>query len=351
MPTFTQAQLEESATRIFVAAGVDETVSRQVVQSLVLSNLMGVDSHGIVRIPQYLEAIRSGIIQPEAKPEIVRDNGVAILADGCRAFGQLAARWAAEIAIERAKKSAICALSFSNVMHIGRLGEYVSLAADEGLVGLIIVNGSRPGGLVSPFGSRQRVLGTNPIAFAIPAATYPPMVADFSTSAVAEGKVRVAMFKGQTIPPDWVVDREGKPTTNPADLYEGGAILPFGGHKGFSLSLLAEVLAGILSGADTPAFPSYTQLQNGVFLLVIDQTFFRSAKEYFASVDLLFTLVKQALPMDGVGEILIPGEPELRRRQERERDGIPVDDTTWSSIVKAAAELQVELESNDLREH
>ncbi|HZQ05847.1 MAG TPA: Ldh family oxidoreductase [Anaerolineae bacterium] len=343
MPTLTKEQLEETGTRIFVAAGVPSATARQVVQSLVLSNLLGVDSHGFVRIPQYLEAITAGTIVPDAQPEVVRDNGVALLIDGHNAFGQIVARRATELAIERAKKTAVCVVSFSGVLHIGRLGEYVSLAAEHGLIALLIVSGSRPGGLVSPFGSRQRLLGTNPIAFAIPAASYPPLVADFSTSAVAEGKVRVALFKGEAIPPDWVLDHDGKPTTNPADLYDGGAILPFGGHKGYSLSLLAEVLGGIVSGADVPSFPSYDRLQNGAFLLVVDQTFFRSAQEYYSSVDLLFTLVKQALPIDGADGVMIPGEPEQRTRAKRARDGITIDEKTWSDLREAAVRLNVTL--------
>ncbi len=343
MPTFSKAQLEEIGTRIFVAAGVQENISRQVTQSLVASNLIGVDSHGFVRIPQYLQAIKSGMIVPDAEPEIVRDNGVAVLLDGHDAFGQIVARRATEVAIERAKISAVCAMSFAGAMHIGRLGEYVGMAADEGLIAFMIVSGSRPGGLVAPFGSRQRILGTNPIAFAIPAGTYPPLVADFSTGAVAEGKVRVAMFKGLSLQPGWVVDREGKPTTTPSDLYDGGAILPFGEHKGYSLSLLAEVLGGVVSGAEFSSHPNYKQLQNGAFLLVVDQTFFRSAQEYNAAVDTLFTIVKGALPADGNKEIMLPGEPEQRTREKREREGIPIDDITWGELQQAAEQFHIEL--------
>ncbi len=343
MPTFKQEQLVDFGTRIFVAAGVQEPYATRVVESLALSNLLGVDSHGFVRIPQYLEAIAAGTIHPDAEAEVVRDNGITILLDGCGGFGQVIARQAALMGIERAKKSAVAIVSFANVMHIGRLGEYVALAAEQGLIALLIVNGARPGGLVSPFGSRERILGTNPIAFAIPAGSYPPLIADFSTAAVAEGKVRVAMFKGESIPNNWVVDRDGKPTTNPADLYDGGALLTFGDHKGFSLSLLAEVLAGILSGADTPAFPSYTQLENGAFLLVVDQTFFRLADEYCAAVDYLFSRIKDAKLMDGSSGVMIPGEPEVATRARREREGILIDEKTWSDLVQTATRLGVEL--------
>lgn len=344
MPKFTAAQLEEIGTRIFVAAGAPEPVARRVAGSLVLSNLMGVDSHGVMRIPQYLAEISAGGIDPDAEPKVVRDKGALVLLDGQNAFGQIAAERAMRLAIEKARQHAIGIVTFGHVLHIGRVGEWVALAADVGLFGLALVNGSRPGGLVAPFGARQRVMGTNPIAFAIPAGSYPSLVADFSTSAVAEGKIRLASSIGKQIPLGWVIDHEGRPTSNPADLYEGGALLPFGGHKGYSLSLMVDVLAGILSGSNTPVFPAFTRLQNGVFMLALDVTFFRPAADYYGAVDTLFDAVKQAAPAEGESGALLPGEPELRCRAERERDGIPVDDKTWAALQEAAAELNVDLE-------
>lgn len=341
MQTFAVNKLVEIGTRIFVAAGAPEPIAKCVAYSLVLSNLLGVDSHGIIRIPQYLKEIKAGGIVPDAEPAIVRDNGVVVLMDGQNAFGQIVAERAMRLAIEKARQHAIGVVSFAHVLHIGRLGEWAALAADEGLFGLVLANGSRPGGLVAPFGSRQRVMGTNPIAFAIPAGSYPPLVGDFSTAVVAEGQVRLAFQKGDKIPLGWVIDREGRSTTNPADLYDGGALLAFGEHKGYCLSLMVEVLAGILSGADTPIFPEYKRLQNGVFMLALDVTFFRPAADYCEAVDTLLDAVKQALPVEGVDGVLLPGEPESRCRAERERDGIPVADNTWRAIQRAAAVLNV----------
>jgi len=344
MPTFTATKLVEIGAVIFVSAGVPEPIARRVAGSLVLSNLLGVDSHGVIRIPQYLDEIEAGGIVPDAEPRVVRDNGALVLMDGQNAFGQIVAERAMRLAIEKAKQHVIGVVSFSRVLHIGRVGEWVTLAANAGLFGLALVNGSRPGGLVAPFGARQRVMGTNPIAFAIPAGLYPPLVADFSTSAVAEGKIRLASAKGEQIPLGWVIDREGRPTSNPDDLYEDGALQPFGGYKGYSLSLLVDVLAGILSGSNTPVFPGFTRLQNGVFMLALDVTFFRPADEYYEAVDILFDAVKQAAPAEGTSGALVPGEPELRCRAERERNGIPVDDKTWAALQEAAAELNIDLE-------
>ena len=329
--------------RLFLAAEVQQHVAQEVVDSLVLSNQMGVDSHGIVRIRNYVDSIASGAIVPGAEPEVVRDNGVAVLMDGRKAFGQIAANRATRLAIAKSRQRAIGAVSFTDVYHIGRLGEYVTLAAEEGLIGLMVANGSTPGGLVAPFGARQRILGTNPIAFALPAGSYPPLVADFSTAAIAEGRVRIALRRGKEVPPGWLIDREGKPSVEPSSLYDGGALLTFGGYKGFALSLLVEILGGILSGGDTPISPNYKHMHNGVFVLVIDPVFFRPQDSYREAVDFLFTAVKKALPGLGFDGALIPGEPERRARAVREKEGIPVDENTWGELLGVAGKLNVSL--------
>jgi LDH2 family malate/lactate/ureidoglycolate dehydrogenase len=164
------------------------------------------------------------------------------------------------------------------------------MAAEEGLIGLMFVNGTRPGGLVAPFGAREHIWGTNPIAFGIPAGSRAPLVADFATSAVSEGKVRIAHRKGEKIPFGWVLDREGKPTHDPADLYNGGALLTFGDYKGSALSVLVEVLGGILSGLNTPIFPDYKVMYKGVFALVMEPSFFLPLGHHRLAVDYLFKM-------------------------------------------------------------
>jgi len=343
MPTFSADQLLGIGMRMFTAVGVQESIARQVVQSLILSNLLGVDSHGFARIPNYLHAIKVGWIVPDAKQEVLADNGVVMHMDGHNAVGQIVATQAMRLAIQKAKEHAIGAVSFTRVYHIGRLGEYAALAAEEGAIGLVIANGSTPGGIVAPFGGRQRMMGTNPISFSIPAGSCPALVADLSTSVVAEGRVRIAMTKGEKVPLGWVIDREGHPTTNPADLYNGGAILCFGDHKGFALSLMVEVLGGILSGANVPISPDYERMQNGVFILVIDPRFFREMESYRNTVDLLFSTIKQVLPAHGTDGALIPGEPEQRHKSIREKSGIPIEDNTWTELQDVARALNVDL--------
>ena len=345
MPTFTASQLEEIGVQIFKAVGTGEAIAREVVQSLVLSNLLGVDSHGVMRIPNYLDAISAGWTEPNAEPEVVRENEVAAVMHGNNAFGQVAARRAMLTAIGKARKQSIGAASFTDIYHIGRLGEWAALASSENLIGLVIANGSRPGGLMAPYGARQKMLGTNPLAFAIPAGTFPPLLADFSTAAVAEGKIRISFHKGESIPAGWIIDSQGRATTNPGDLYEEGAILPFGDYKGYALALMVEVLGGILSGADTPIFPDWGRMHNGVFMLAIEPTFFRPGEDYSKAVDFLFSAVKQALPAHGMDGALIPGEPERKRKAEREKNGVPVHNKTWQDIKVAAQNIGIDLTS------
>jgi uncharacterized oxidoreductase len=221
------------------------------------------------------------------------------------------------------------------------LGEFVAMASDENLIAIMFVNGSRPGGLVAPFGARQRMLGTNPVAFSIPAGSHPPLLADFATSTVAEGKIRIAHRKGEKVPIGWLLDKNGRPSDDPADLYDGGAMTAFGEYKGYALSLLVEVLAGILSGADTPIFPNYGSLKNGVFAIAIDPAFFRSRAAYTSAVDYLFTSIKQALPAADCTGPLIPGEPEIGKKAVREKDGIPVEDRTITELMEIAQSLGV----------
>jgi LDH2 family malate/lactate/ureidoglycolate dehydrogenase len=343
MANFERVELLNLAIEFLAAGGTPETVAREVAESLVLSNLLGVDSHGVVRIKNYLDSIELGAIVPDAEPSILAENSVLVRIAGRKAFGQLVAKFAMRLAMEKARKNGIGGACFTDVYHIGRLGEYVTMAAESQLVGLMFANGSRPGGLVAPFGARERVLGTNPIAFAIPAGKHRPLVADFSTSSVAEGIVRIAARKHQKVQTGCLIDQEGKPTTGPNDLYAGGAILTFGAHKGYALSLLVEVLGGLLSGAETPIFPDYQYMHNGVFMLAIDPSWFRPWTDYQSAVDFLFDAIKQARPAHGMSGALIPGEPESANLKLREEEGIPVDDATLRELSELAVKLKIEI--------
>ena len=207
-------------SQIFQTVDTPAQTADQVAASLVLSNLAGHDSHGVVRVVQYLNAIASGQLDPRAEPSIAQETPVVTLVDAHGGFGQLAARFAMQAAIEKARDQGLAASSLVDCGHVGRLGEWVEMAARAGLIGLAFCNGGGGRGIVAPFGGTARLLGTNPIAAAIPLAQRPPIVLDFATSAAAEGKVRIARNSGKPIPEGWILDKHGNPSTDPDDLYE-----------------------------------------------------------------------------------------------------------------------------------
>jgi uncharacterized oxidoreductase len=295
----------------------------------------------VVRIRQYLDTIEAGELKPTAEPVIARETAAITMVDARHGFGQIAARFAMEKTIGKAQVQGLAATGLFNCNHIGRLGEWVQLAADQGMIGLAFCNGGRPGGLVTPYGGSGRALGTNPIAAAVPIADRPPVVIDFSTSVVAEGKVRVARNKGQAVPAGWIQDAKGRPSTNPEDLYAGGVLLPMAGHKGYGLSLLVELLGGMLTGQSCPGLPTYTVLKNGVLFIVLTIEPFRSPEDFLGDSSALCELLKSVTPTPGFDEVLLPGEPEHHTAQRRQTEGIPIDETTWAQLTSAAAEFGV----------
>lgn len=340
MPTLEPVPLAEYTSRIFQAAGTPKDTADQVGRSLVSANLAGHDSHGVIRIMQYLRQIEEDEIRPQARPEIERETEVMALLDGHRCFGQLAAKVAIETGIEKARENAVAAVALKRSGHVGRLGEWVAMAADAGLIALALANGGRSGGLVAPFGGAERRLGTNPVAAAVPLENRPPFLLDFATSAVAEGKVRVAFNGGKEMPEGWALDKDGVSTVDPADLYDGGMLLPAAGHKGYGLALLADYLGGILTGAGGPGIPG-SILGNGVMFIFLNIEAFRPLAEFYASGAHIADRIKATRAAPGFDEVLLPGEPEARSAQNRQEDGVPLDDTTWSQIVAAAEKLGV----------
>jgi uncharacterized oxidoreductase len=340
MPLVQTERLAEFVGRVFVAAGAPQETAQLVAASLVTSDLVGHESHGVVRVRQYLDAIRRGDLDPAAQPDMVHDAGAVITVDAQRAFGQLAARWTVEQAVERARIHGLAAAGLTNCGHVGRLGEWVQWAADRQAIALAFCNGGGPGGSVTPFGGAARLLGTNPIAAAIPLDRHPPIVLDFATSAVAEGKVRVARNRGKSIPEGWILNAQGLPSTDPNDLYANGMLLPAATHKGYALSLLVEFLGGILTGNGAPALGGYRP-GNGVLFLVLDVAAFRPLATFLADGGRMADAVKAVPPAPGFDEVLLPGEPEQRMLALRQAAGVQIDDATWRLLTEDAAKLDV----------
>ena len=265
-------ELRRRVCDIFCAIGAAQSVSERVADSLVESNLMGHDSHGIIRVPFYVRAIRDGRLKPGGEIRIARQSASTAVLDCDWAFGQVAAKQGIELAMAKARQHDIAMVTLYRCQHIGRLGEYVAMAAEQGFVGLVLCNGSGPGGTVAPFGGIGRAIGTDPIAWGVPS-TGKPVFADFATSAVAHGKVQVAHDKGLDIPLGWILDKDGQPTQNPQDLFEGGMMLPFGGHKGYALGVIVELLGGGLSGAGVSLQPDYQWSQGTVMMAINVEAF------------------------------------------------------------------------------
>lgn len=334
----------EFTAKIFRAAGIPDSIAHLVADSLVEADLTGHDSHGIIRVLEYLKEIRNGRINPQAEPEIVHETATTLLVNGHWCFGQVVAGWTMERVIRKAAVHNLAAGSIYRCGHIGRAGAYPTMAATHGLISLAFVNGGGVQPRVAPFGGIRPVFGTNPLAAAVPVKGEVPIVIDFSTSVVASGKIRVARDRGQELPEGWILDREGRPTRNPQDYYDGGMLLPAAGHKGYALGLLVEVLGGLLTGAGTPVLPdSGYKVGNGVFFLALNIEAFRPLAEFTAQVNELGKAIKTNPPGMEDGEVLLPGEPEQRTKAHRLVEGIHIPDVTWQAIVEAARHLGVEL--------
>lgn len=346
MPLIHVEPLTELVTGIFAAAGAPHATARTVAESLVLSDLVGHESHGVVRVRQYLDQIGRGDIDPQAQPVIAHDNGAIFLVDAHNSFGQIAASVTIREAIDRAKRFGLSSAGLYHSGHVGRLGEWVEMAARRDAIAFAYCNGGGPSpGRVTPFGGAQGLLGTNPVAAAVPVAGRPPIVMDFATSAVAEGKVRVARNRGKAIPEGWILNGAGEPTTDPNDLYNQGMLLPAAGHKGYALSLLVELVGGILVGNSAPGLPDY-QTRNGVLFIVLDIAAFRPVAEFLDKGGAYRDLVKAVTPAPGFAEVLLPGEPEVRSEAQRRAAGLTVDDATWKLLSDAAASYGLPMPSS-----
>jgi len=339
---FPPKQLSQQAAEIFAAAGAPPSSARLVADSLVEANLAGHDSHGVIRVKEYLDAILQGRIQPRAQPHIYAETPTTLQVDGGFAFGQVVATWTMDRLLQKAATSYLAAGGIRHCGHVGRLGAYVQQAAEQGFIAFAFVNGGAREPRLAPHGGARPVFGTNPLAVGLPVKGRPPVVIDFSTAAIAAGKIRVARDKGESLPEGCIVDREGRPSCNPADYYNGGMLLPAAGHKGYALALLVEILAGVLSGAGSPVLEGWgTATTNGAFFIVLSPRGFTLAEEFASSVARLSETVKAVPAVAPQTEVLLPGEPETRTAAARLPHGIELPETTWLAIQAAAARVGV----------
>ena len=339
MPVFSIEHLRQVGTAIFAAAGAPSGAAEVVAKLLADANAVGHDSHGVIRIPQYISTIEKGEIVPHAEVEIVRQTTAAAVLDGHWGFGQVVMNQAVEMGLERAGNCGVAAITVKNANHIGRLGSYVEHIAEANMIGLLCANSHGAGAGVAPWGGIAGRLGTNPLAGGWPDGEGGALVLDITTSVVAEGKVRVKRNRGEPVPEGWIIDAAGRPSTDPADFYDEprGSLLPFGGlmgHKGYGLGVVVELLSGALSGAGC-ARGRNARIGNGCFLLVIDIGRFQPFAEYAAQVRAFADYLRSSPKAEGVDAILLPGELEKQER-ERRQAGVTVEEETWRQILDCA---------------
>ncbi len=340
----TADELRATTAAILRAAGAGDDEAETVAAGLVDAELAGHESHGLVRVSEYLRHIREGLVVPGAEPEIVHDGGGALVIDGHWGFGHVVMARATEWLIERTHQHGVAAVAVRRCAHVGRVGAYPERAADRGLVAFAFVNGGGVEPRVAPFGGRQAVFGTNPIAAAVPIPGSSPVVMDFSTATVASGKIRILRDRGESLPPGWILDADGLPSTDAADYYAGGTLRTMADHKGYALCLLVELLAGCVAGAGSVAVPdSGYRLGNGVFLQAIDVTAFMDVERFAALAGSLVDVVRATPPAPGHERVLLPGDPERNSTQRHLTDGCDVAESTWERMAAAADELGITL--------
>jgi uncharacterized oxidoreductase len=352
MVTIKARALEELVRDIFIKAGCSKAEGERIGKYLVIANLTGHDSHGVQRVPRYLQWLGEGDFAADRTVKVLSETPVLAVLDGQFGFGQTVAPQAVAIGIAKCKTMGLAAVALRNAGHVGRVGDWAEMAAAEGLISIHYVNASSSV-LVAPYGGVDRRFSTAPYCVGVPRPEQTPLVLDFATSVVAEGKVLNASFGGKKIPDDALIRHDGKTSGDPHVLYGDytatgprsyrkgeGAIRAFGEHKGSGLALICEVLGGSLTG--TGATQEGRKWANGMLSIYLDPG--RIDPDGFFSPDVkrYVDYVKSARPASPGGEVLVPGEPEERMRAQRLKDGVPLPDDTWSAIVEAARKVGVD---------
>jgi len=336
-----QTRLTNFVSRIFQSAGSRAVFSARVAEHLVAANLKGHDSHGVGMVPAYVANIHAGHLQVDAEAKLIRDRGAVMLVDGQFGFGQVVGSQATELAIERVAETGIVCMGVRNCHHLGRIGSYGEQCGAAGMVSIHFVNVVGHGPLVSPFAGRDRRMSTNPFCCVVPRSDEPPIVLDMATSAIAQGKVRVAYLKGVPVADGALIDHEGNATNEPAVMFEEpfGSLGPFGAHKGYGLAVMCELLGGGLAGEWTaqPARPRDNTIVNHMLMLVLDPAAFGGLGAFQDEVSAMVEYLHTTTPAEGVDRVRVPGEPERESLARRSAEGIPIDDNSWSGITRAAS--------------
>lgn len=352
-------QLYEFTREVFVRVGLYPEDAEVEANALLWANLRGIDSHGVLRIPWYVENVDTGMMNPRPSIQIIKETPAALFIEADRAMGPVATVFVVDLVVKKAKEAGLCWALIRNITHQGALGYYTQIMAERDMVGIVFVC-DYPN--MAPYGARAAGVSNNPIAISAPAKHHHHLNLDMATSVVAGGKIWLAIDKGIAIPEGWALDQEGNPTTDPRSL---GILLPFGGPKGSGLAIMFECLASIMAGNPLlgPKIPAkkeipeprkkgkttgerpsylYRHIQNSVVAAINIDTF-TDVEKYKEHIDSLIDGIKALPKAKGFAEILVPGEPEERTFEERIRNGIPLPEGTVCNLMSIADRFDVEL--------
>jgi uncharacterized oxidoreductase len=340
MPTVSAPDLTELTKAVLLKKGATDTNAQTVAGLLVRADLTGHESHGVVRLLDYVTRIDQGAVNPTATGRLVVDAAAIGVYEAERAFGQVAASAAMKIAIAKAGSHGVAAVGVRNAAHVGRMADYAMMAIEAQMIGITMATSARA---VAPFGGTERFFNPSPLGVGIPAGSHDPFVLDTCMGVCAISKIEQRQARGESLPPGWIINSEGRPSVNPADYFNGGAILPIGGDvafKGYGLAFMIDLLAGALTGGGCSAVTDFRG-GNGVFMIVIDVARFRAVDAFTRSVDEVIAKLKASKTAPGVEEVMIPGEAGFRHEKERLSRGVPVNPTTWSGLVDLTRGLGV----------
>lgn len=356
---YSQEQLHHFAVAVFKKIGCTDEDARTASTFLVAADLRGIDSHGVARLSGYVRLWEKQRINSQANVKIIHETPTTATVDGDGGLGLVVAPKAMKIAMEKAKVYGSGWVSVQHSNHFGIAAAHAMLALEEDMIGIAMTNASP---LVAPTFANERLLGTNPMCFAIPGGKYPPIVVDMATSAAANGKLEIAQRKGTAVSKGWIQDKTGQDSTNPNELKDGGALLPLGSdrehgsHKGYGLSAVVDIFSAVLSGANygpwVPPFVAFLDPPKdpvgkgiGHFFGAMRIDGFRPKEDFYQHIENWIERFQSATTIDPLQHVIIPGEPELAYEQERRLNGIPLHELVVKDLMELGEKYGVSLES------
>ena len=344
MPRLNPNQLRNFTESLLSTGGMPSEDAKLVAKLLVKADLRGYPGHGVTRVAPYLRWIKDGTINLRERPRVLQDGKVTAVIDGNHYIGQAAAHMAMELAIKKAKEHGAGIVTLRRASHTGRLADYMEMAADAGLIAMGAV--SVGSGTTTLYGGMERIIGTHPMAFGVPARNGRHIILDFATASMSMGEIQKRVAKNEKIPDGVMLDGHGNPTNDFKDFHgpPRGVFLPFGGYKGSGVALITEILGGLVSGNGLAKnwWDKGGHGINGVFLQAIAVEEFQPLDKFLDQVDELIAFVKSRKTAPGYKEILLPGEQGRRNEERQSREGVEIDEATWTEVKKVAEELGID---------